>query len=90
MQSKTNTQILLQQFKRSEQDRKAYIVQKEELEAELASRLRSEDINIAKIQESENELASRIKTESTMADEIRSLKVWAPFFSALESGRPDS
>ena len=38
MQSKTNTQILLQQFKRSEQDRKAYIVQKEELEAELASK----------------------------------------------------
>ena len=53
MQSKTNTQILLQQFKRSEQDRKAYIVQKEELEAELASRPKSEGINIAKIQEAE-------------------------------------
>ena len=62
---KENAQILLSQFKKSEQDRKAYVSQKEELEAEVASRLNSESAlndKIRNLEGVENELASRMKS----------------------------
>jgi len=74
---KGDAQILLQQFKQSEQDRKSYIQQKEELEAELASRLKSEaDMTekICNLEGVEKELASRMKSETIMTERIRYLE----------------
>jgi len=74
---KGDAQILLQQFKQSEQDRKSYIQQKEELEAELASRLKSETEmteKICNLEGVEKELASRMKSETIMTERIRYLE----------------
>jgi len=74
---KANAQILLQQFKRSEQDRKSHVGQKEEVEAELASRLKSESAKTARIRSLEGvekELASRMKSENIMTERIRNLE----------------
>lgn len=74
---KENAQILLSQFKKSEQDRKAYVSQKEELEAEVASRLNSESAlndKIRNLEGVEKELASRMKSENIMTERIRTLE----------------
>lgn len=74
---KANAQILLQQFKRSEQDRKSHVEQKEELEKELASKIDSETKKTARIRDLEGvetELASRMKSENIMTERIKLLE----------------
>ncbi|KAL3789083.1 hypothetical protein ACHAW5_009822 [Stephanodiscus triporus] len=73
-----NAQILLSQFKTSEIDRKSHIKQKEELEVELASRLKSESAlseRIRNLEGVETELASRIASENSKAKQIHHLEV---------------
>jgi len=74
---KENAQILLSQFKKSEKDRKSHVKQKEELEAEIVSRLKSESSmaeRIRNLEGLEKEVASRIRSESTMTEMIRNLE----------------
>jgi chromosome segregation ATPase len=75
---KENAQILLSQFKTSENDRKAYMKQKEELEIEVASRLKSESAlfeRIHNLEGVESELASRITSENSKAERIHHLEM---------------
>lgn len=74
---KENAHLVLDQFKRSEKDRKAVLQQKNELEAEVASRLKSESImteRIRNLEGVEKELAARMKAESAMAENVRLLE----------------
>ncbi len=75
---KDNAQILLSQFKTSENDRKSYMKHKEELEIEVASRLKSENAlseRIRNLEGVETELASRIMSENSKAERIRHLEI---------------
>ena len=74
---KDNAQILLSQLKTSEEERKSYITQKDELEAEVASRLLSEiamSERICNLEGVETELASRIESENTKTMRITRLE----------------
>jgi len=74
---KDNAQILLSQLKTSEEERKSYMKQKDELEAEVASRLLSESAmseRIRNLEGVETELASRIESENTKAIRITRLE----------------
>ena len=73
---KANSQLVLDQFKRSERDRKDLLRQKEDLEAEVASRLKSESIlaeRIRNLEDLEKELAARMKSESDLSQKVRGL-----------------
>jgi len=75
---KENAQILLSQFKTSENDRKSYMKQNEELEIEVASRLKSESAlseRILNLEGVETELASRITSENSKAKRIHHLEM---------------
>ena len=75
---KESFQILLSQFKTSEDERKSYMKQKEELEIEVASRLKSESVlseRICNMQVLEAELVSRIKSENAKAEQSRHLEM---------------
>jgi hypothetical protein len=75
---KESFQILLSQFKMCKDERKSYMKQKEELEIEVASRLKSESVlseRICNMQVLEAELASRIKFENAKAEQSRHLKM---------------
>jgi len=75
---KENAQILLSQFKTSENDRKLYMKQKEELKIEVASRLKSESAlseRIHNLEGVETELASRITSENSKAERIQHLEM---------------
>ncbi len=75
---KESFQILLSRFKTSEDERKLYMKEKEELEIEVASRLKSESVlseRICNMQGLETELATRIKSENSKAEQIRRLEM---------------
>lgn len=73
---KENAQILLSQFKKSENDRKSHVKQKQELEAELATRLKSESVmkeRIRNLEGLEKEVASRIRSENDLTKQVSNL-----------------
>jgi len=75
---KESFQILLSRFKTSEDERKLYMKEKEELEIEVASRLKSVSVlheRICNMQGLETELATRIKSENFKAEQIRRLEM---------------
>ncbi len=75
---KESFQILLSQFKTSEDERKSYMKQIKELEIEVASRVKSESVlseRICNMQGLETELESRIKSENSKAEQICHLEM---------------